>query len=80
MFQHRIFPGSRNNNPHVISQWEENFTSPADSLIAPVQLSVVLLFVGGTKQLHSNLNLSVHKVRCFDLKNIYNGRRDFLRN
>lgn len=64
MLQHEIFPGSRN-SPHVVSQWEGNFTSPADSLPAPVQLSVALLFIGGIKQLQSNLDPSVLKVRMF---------------
>lgn len=49
MLQHGLFPGSRNNSTYVVSQWEGNFTSPAESLRAPVQLSVVLLLVGGTK-------------------------------
>lgn len=65
MLQHGIFPGSRNNSPCVVSPWEGNFTSPAASPIAPVQLSVVLLFVGGTEQLHSYLNPSVLKIRTF---------------
>lgn len=65
MLQHRICPGSRKNSPHLASLCEGNFTSPADSTIAPGQLIVVLLFAGGTKQLHSNLNPSVFKVRMF---------------